>query len=75
MPGNDKMSLRELGLGLAQQILGVEDLHYGLWDADLDLSLGNIALAQQRYTEMLLALIDALLVDHHPAPGDLSASV
>ena len=67
MPVNDKMSSRELGLVLAQQILGVEDLHYGLWDADLDLSLGNIALAQQRYTEMLLALLDELLVDH-PAP-------
>ena len=67
MPGNDKMSSRELGLVLAQQILGVEDLHYGLWEADLELSLGNIALAQQRYTEMLLALIDELLVDH-PAP-------
>jgi SAM-dependent methyltransferase len=67
MPGNDKISSRELGLVLAQQILGVEDLHYGLWDADLELSLGNIARAQQRYTEMLLALIDQLLVDH-PAP-------
>jgi SAM-dependent methyltransferase len=67
MPGNDKISSRELGLVLAQQILGVEDLHYGLWDADLELSLGNIARAQQRYTEMLLALVDQLLVDH-PAP-------
>ena len=67
MTTNDKMSSRELGLVLAQQILGVEDLHYGLWDADLELSLGNIALAQQRYTEMLLALIDELLADH-PAP-------
>jgi len=67
MPGNDKMSSRELGLVLAQQILGVEDLHYGLWDADLELSLGNIALAQQRYTEMLLVVIDEILVDH-PAP-------
>ena len=61
------MSSRELGLVLAQQILDVEDLHYGLWDADLELSLGNMARAQQRYTEMLLALIDQLLVDH-PAP-------
>ena len=67
MPANVKMSSRELGLVLAQQILGVEDLHYGLWDADLELSLANITRAQQRYTEMLLALIDALLVDR-PAP-------
>ena len=67
MPDNEKMSSRELGLVLAQQILDVEDLHYGLWDPDLELSLGNIALAQQRYTEMILQQIDALLADH-PAP-------
>jgi SAM-dependent methyltransferase len=34
-----------------------------LWDPDLELSLGNIALAQQRYTDMLLELIAALLPD------------
>ena len=61
------MSSRELGLVLAQQILDVQDLHYGLWDPDLELSLGNIALAQQRYTEMILQQMDALLADH-PAP-------
>jgi len=49
MHGKNKMSSRELGLVLAQQILDVEDLHYGLWDADLELSLGNMAHAQQRY--------------------------
>ena len=63
MHDKNKMSSRELGLVLAQQILGVEDLHYGLWDADLELSLGNIARAQQRYTEMLLASLDVLLVE------------
>mgnify|MGYP001827102477 FL=1 len=47
-----KMTSRELGLVLAQQLLDVEDLHYGLWDPDMELSLGNIALAQQRYTAM-----------------------
>jgi SAM-dependent methyltransferase len=67
MPVNKKMSSRELGLVLAQQILDVEDLHYGLWDPDLEVSLGNIALAQQRYTELLLGKIDALLAGH-PAP-------
>jgi SAM-dependent methyltransferase len=67
MPVNEKMSSRELGLVLAQQILAVEDLHYGLWDPDLEVSLGNIALAQQRYTERLLGQIDALLAGH-PAP-------
>ena len=39
MPGVEKMSTRELGLVLAQQLLDVEDLHYGLWDADLALTL------------------------------------
>ena len=67
MPANEKMSSRELGLVLAEQILDVEDLHYGLWDPDLELSLSNVVLAQQRYTEMLLAQIDTLLANH-PAP-------
>ncbi len=67
MPGKETMSSRELGLVLAQQILGVEDLHYGLWEPDLELSLGNIVLAQQRYTEMILQQVAVLLADH-PAP-------
>ncbi|TMH47903.1 MAG: SAM-dependent methyltransferase, partial [Betaproteobacteria bacterium] len=50
-----KMHSRELGLVLAKQLLGVEDLHYGLWDADLELRLGNLATAQQRYNDMLIA--------------------
>jgi len=50
-----KMHSRELGLVLAKQLLDVEDLHYGLWDADLELKLGNMAIAQQRYNEMLIA--------------------
>ena len=49
------MHSRELGLILAKQLLGVEDLHYGLWDADLELKLGNLAAAQQRYNDMLIA--------------------
>ena len=49
------MHSRELGLLLAKQLLGVEDLHYGLWDADLELKLGNLATAQQRYNDMLIA--------------------
>jgi SAM-dependent methyltransferase len=49
------MHSRELGLLLARQLLGVEDLHYGLWDADLELKLGNLAVAQQRYNDMLIA--------------------
>jgi len=50
-----KMHSRELGLVLAQQLLDVEDLHYGLWDGDLEPTLGNLAAAQQRYNDMLIA--------------------
>lgn len=67
MPDNEKMSSRELGLVLAQQLLDVEDLHYGLWDPDLELSLGNLVRAQQRYTELLMGVIDSRLANR-PAP-------
>ena len=63
MPEKSKMTSRELGLLLAQQLLDVEDLHYGLWDADLELNLGNITRAQQRYTDLLLAQIEVCLPD------------
>lgn len=53
------MNSKELGLVLGQQLLGVDDLHYGLWEDDLPLSFANLAEAQQRYTEMI---IDALPV-------------
>lgn len=48
------MDTRELGLVLGRQLLGVEDLHYGLWEPDLELSLANLSRAQQRYSERLL---------------------
>jgi SAM-dependent methyltransferase len=52
-----KMDSRELGLVLGQQLLGIEDLHYGLWDGDLELSLTNLPVAQQRYTDFLVAAL------------------
>ena len=57
----EHMSSRELGLVLAQQLLGVEDLHYGLWDSDLELSLANLVEAQQRYTDLLLDQVEKQL--------------
>lgn len=48
------MDTRELGLVLGQQILGVDDLHYGYWDDSLELSFANLPTAQARYTEQLL---------------------
>ena len=50
------MGSKELGLVLGQQLLGVDDLHYGLWDENLPLSLGNLADAQQRYTDMIVSV-------------------
>jgi len=54
----DSVTSRELGLLLAHQLLAVEDLHYGLWDAGLPVTLANLGTAQQRYTELLLAVIE-----------------
>lgn len=59
----EKMGSRELGLVLTQQILGVDDLHYGLWDDDLELKMTNLGIAQQRYTDNLIAAMPA------PQPG------
>ena len=57
------MGSRELGLVLTQQILGVDDLHYGLWDDDLELKMTNLGIAQQRYTDNLLSALPP------PKPG------
>lgn len=53
----NKMDSKELGLVLGQQLLGVDDLHYGLWDDDLPLSISNLPEAQQRYTNMIIAAL------------------
>ena len=54
------MESRELGLVLAELLLGAQDLHYGYWDDDLALSMGNAVVAQQRYTDMLLAALPSV---------------
>jgi SAM-dependent methyltransferase len=51
------MQSRELGLVLARQLLGVEDLHFGLWDEGLERKPGNLALAQQRYSDLLIGAL------------------
>jgi SAM-dependent methyltransferase len=53
------MHSRELGLVLAQQLGNVEDLHYGLWDPDLELSFANLRVAQQRYSDLMLSQLPA----------------
>jgi SAM-dependent methyltransferase len=52
-----KMDSKELGLVLGQQLLGVDDLHFGLWEADLPLSFANLAAAQQRYSDLILSAL------------------
>ena len=54
---NKKMGSKELGLVLGQQLLGIDDLHYGLWDENMTLSLSNLAEAQQRYTDMIVTAL------------------
>ena len=53
------MHSRELGLVLAQQLGDVQDLHYGLWGPDLELSFSNLRTAQQRYSDMILSQLPA----------------
>jgi SAM-dependent methyltransferase len=53
------MDSRELGLILGRELFDLEDLHYGLWEADIELCLSNAAVAQQRYNDMLLAALPA----------------
>ncbi len=62
----DRMDSKELGLVLAEQLLGVDDLHYGLWGDDLEPSIQNLKAAQQRFSDMLLATLPA------PEPGPVS---
>jgi len=48
---------RELGLVLARLLLGVDDLHYGLWTPGMEVRLGNLGQAQQNYSDLLLGVI------------------
>lgn len=48
------MDSRELGLVLAQQLLNVEDLHYGWWEEGETPTLGELRNAQERYSTRLI---------------------
>ena len=63
MPDAASMTSRELGLVLAQQLLDVQDLHFGLWEPGLPVTMANFRHAQQRYTDMLLERIGGLAGD------------
>ncbi len=51
------MDSRELGLVLGQTLLGLEDLHYGLWEPEQPLSFAEAVIAQQAYTTRMLDLL------------------
>lgn len=48
-----KMTEHELGLALSQQLLGIQDLHYGLWDDELELNFANLTVAQRRFANLI----------------------
>jgi len=43
------------GLNVVRFFLGSRDLHYGLWQDDLDVRIQNLPEAQRRYTDFLLS--------------------
>ena len=45
------------GLNLLQFFVGTRDLHYGLWQDDLEVCIQNLPQAQQRYSDFLLGHI------------------
>lgn len=38
-------------------VLGLEHLHYGIWDADEELTLANLKIAQERYQQAIIDLL------------------
>ncbi|MDH5598912.1 MAG: class I SAM-dependent methyltransferase [Cyclobacteriaceae bacterium] len=47
------MESKEFGLVFAQQIMGLEDLHYGYWDEDAKPTMAEFKNAQKRYSEFI----------------------
>ena len=47
------------GLNLFNFFIGTRDLHYGLWQDDLEVSVQNMPEAQRRYSEFLIGHIPA----------------
>lgn len=58
------MHSRELGLVLAQQLLDVDDLHYGWWEEGEQPTMGKLRDAQERYSQRLVEV-----VERHCPPG------
>jgi SAM-dependent methyltransferase len=47
------------GLHVAHFFLGSRDLHYGLWEDDIELCVQNLPIAQKRYSDFLIGHIPA----------------
>jgi SAM-dependent methyltransferase len=62
------METTELGLVVAQQLTGIEDLHYGFWDEDAKPEIADFFEAQSRYSEFVISNITE-------AAGDKSARI
>lgn len=63
MAVTEKMDSRELGLVLTEILMGAKDLHYGYWDEDLALTVANATIAQQRYSDKLIAALPPIADD------------
>jgi len=63
MAAKEKMDSRELGLVLTEILMGAKDLHYGYWDEDLALTVANATIAQQRYSDKLIAALPPIAGD------------
>ncbi len=51
------MDSKELGLVIPQQLLGIQDLHYGFWEKNQKPLIAEFVTAQKRYTDFILAAI------------------
>ena len=54
------MHSRELGLVLAEQLLDIDDLHYGWWEEGEPPSLAGMKAAQERYSQKLIDAVERL---------------
>ncbi len=48
------MDSKELGLVIPQQLLGIQDLHYGFWNKNQKPAISEFVNAQKRYSDLIL---------------------
>lgn len=72
---NESMGF-DLELALATRVLGLESLHHGYWKDDEELTLKNLKIAQERYTDKIIASIPPnvkTILDVGCGIGDIAA--